>query len=393
MSLSFWDDLKLLVWSRVADMECPSIISVGYGKFSSRIHEKAGGKRLPLEGSIEVTERCNMQCAHCYISLPAGDIEACRQELSCDEIFGIIDQVAQEGCLWLLFTGGEPFLRPDFPEIYMQAKRKGLLITIFTNGTLLTPKIVDQLAEYPPFSIEITLYGRSKEVYERVTGVPGSFQQCMTGINLLLERKLPLKLKTVVMRMNQHELPDIKDFAKSLGVDFRYDAELNMGVDARNTPARQRITPEEVVQLDQNDSKRMKGWQEFCARYPVPVRSDRIYQCGAGMSTFHINSFGRLSCCMMARNPSFDLRESTFHQGWLFFFPQVLEQEWTSESKCRDCSLTALCNRCPGIAQLEHGNQEAPIDYHCLITHLRANAIGYMTNNLEKTYDKKNKTV
>ncbi len=368
-------------------MECPSIISTGYGEFSNRIHAKSGGRRIPLEGSIEVTERCNMRCAHCYISLPAGDIRASRQELSCDEFIGIIDQVVQEGCLWILFTGGEPFLRPDFLKIYMQAKRKGLLITLFTNGTLLTPKIVEQLALYPPFSIEITLYGRSKETYERVTGVPGSFQHCMTGITLLLERKLPLKLKTVVMRTNQHELSDIKDFAKSLGVDFRYDAELNMGVDDRYTPARQRITPEEIVQLDQNDSKRMKGWREFCERYPVPLRSDRIYQCGAGMGTFHINSFGRLSCCTMARNPSFDLRDGTFYQGWANFLPQVLEQEWTSDSKCRRCDLTALCNRCPGIAQLEHGNQEAPVDFFCRITHLRAIEIGYMTNKLERTYD------
>jgi len=58
---------------------------------------------------------------------------------------GILDEVADAGCLWLLITGGEPLLRPDFRDIYMYAKRKGFLITLFTNGTLLDADIADQL--------------------------------------------------------------------------------------------------------------------------------------------------------------------------------------------------------------------------------------------------------
>ena len=100
-----------------------------------------------------------------------------------------------EGCLWFLLTGGEPLVRRDFLEIYQYIKRKGLLATVFTNGTLLTPKIADVLAEWRPFAIEITLYGRTQETYERVTGIPGSHARCMRGIELIMERGLPLNLK------------------------------------------------------------------------------------------------------------------------------------------------------------------------------------------------------
>ena len=118
----------------------------------------------------------------------------------------MIDEIAAAGCLWLLYTGGEVFLRPDFLDIYTRAKGQGLLITLFTNATLITPEIADVLAARPPFSIEVTVYGRSREVYERVTRVPGSYDRCLKGIERLRERGLPLKLKTMALTLNRHEL-------------------------------------------------------------------------------------------------------------------------------------------------------------------------------------------
>src|SRR5439155_23363128 len=118
------------------------------------------------------------------------------RKLTRDDHFRILDELANTGCLWMLYTGGEIFARRDFLEIYGYAKRKGFLITLFTNGTLITARVADILAVARPFSIEITLYGRTRETYEQLTGIPGSFDKCMRGIDLLLERGLPLKLKT-----------------------------------------------------------------------------------------------------------------------------------------------------------------------------------------------------
>jgi MoaA/NifB/PqqE/SkfB family radical SAM enzyme len=74
-------------------------------------------------GSAEVTARCNLRCAHCYINLPADDRAARQRELSLQDWRRIIDEIVAEGCLWLLFTGGEPLVRPDFPDIYLHAKK------------------------------------------------------------------------------------------------------------------------------------------------------------------------------------------------------------------------------------------------------------------------------
>src|SRR3990170_6933236 len=164
--------------------------TVSYGVFSQTFHERTMRLQLPLSGTIEVTRRCPLTCVHCYNNLPMADAEARRAELTCDEHCRILDELAEAGCLWLLYTGGEIFARRDFLDIYTYAKKKGFLLTLFTNGTLVTPRVADHLAAWRPFAIEITLYGRTKQTYERLTGIPGSYEQCMRGIHLLKERGL-----------------------------------------------------------------------------------------------------------------------------------------------------------------------------------------------------------
>ncbi len=131
-------------------MECELFPKSGYGEFSERLHQKAASLHIPVSGSLEVTQRCNLRCMHCYI--PLSKRKGPRKvELSISEIQHILDEIKEAGCLWLLLTGGEPLLRTDFLDIYKFAKHKGFLLTLFTNGTLLTPRIADVLCEWRPF--------------------------------------------------------------------------------------------------------------------------------------------------------------------------------------------------------------------------------------------------
>src|ERR1700722_5241974 len=183
---------------------------LSYQDFSASLHGSLFSQRIPINGTIEVTRRCPLTCLHCYNNLPLQDLDARASELTYEEHCRILDEIVEAGCLWLLYTGGEIFARKDFLDIFTYAKRRGLLITLFTNGTLITPKIADYLTQYRPFGIEITLYGRTEETYERLTGVSGSYAKCLQGIKLLMERKLPLKLKTVAVTVNKHEIWEMK---------------------------------------------------------------------------------------------------------------------------------------------------------------------------------------
>ncbi|MEE9523617.1 MAG: radical SAM protein, partial [Thermodesulfovibrionales bacterium] len=116
---------------------------VKYQDVSSRIHHKAvtGNKRVPVNATLELTYRCNNRCVHCYCNLPTGDKIARESELSLEEIEKIFDELKEMGCLWLLITGGEPLLRDDFSQVYLAAKSRGFLVTVFTNGILVDDEV------------------------------------------------------------------------------------------------------------------------------------------------------------------------------------------------------------------------------------------------------------
>ena len=360
-------------------MGCPDPTS--YGEFTRALHAKLGGKRWPATGTIEMTWRCNLSCAHCYNNLPAGNVAARRAELTREEHFRILDEVADAGCLWLLYTGGEIFTRRDFIDIYTYAKRKGFLITLFTNGTAVTPRIADFLAEWQPFRIETTLYGRTRETYERFTGVPGSYDRCMRGVRLLVDRGLPLSLKTVVTAINRHELGAMKRFAeRELGVKFRFDAMVNARLDGAPGPAALRLRPEEIVALDLGDRARRREWDKALATHQAVVPGDggrpSLYSCGGGVHGFAVDPYGTLRICALSTGDGYDLRTGNFREGWEQTLGRVRAKPATRRTKCTDCTLKMFCGMCPAMGELEHQDAERAVEPFCEVGHLRAVALG-----------------
>ena len=351
-----------------------------YAEFSKKIHGQVSPtSRRPINGTIEVTRRCNLSCVHCYNNLPAGDPEARARELSLEEHRRILDELAEAGTLWILYTGGEIFSRADFLEIYRYAKQKGFLITLFTNGMAITESRADVLAQWRPFAVEITLYGHTQETYERLTGVAGSFARVRKAIEVLLERRLPLKLKTVVLKENQHELAAMKDFAESLGVEFKFDAMINPRLDGSLAPLATRLDPTEVVALDLQDPKRLQAWDHFCEHFHGPAqprgREDRLYHCGGAVNSFSISPYGELGLCGFSQGDLFDLRRGSFKEGWDSFLGKVVERRVQLATKCTTCHLKSLCGMCPAYGELENGDPEKPVDFLCHVAHLRAHIL------------------
>lgn len=351
-----------------------------YGEFSEKLHQKWTRRRVPLDGTIEITHRCSLKCSHCYNSLPIDDAGARLSELSYEEHCRIVDEITDAGCLWLLFTGGEAFVRDDFLDIYTYSKQKGLLISLFTNGTLITPRVADHLARYTPFSIEITLYGRTKKTYESISGVPGSFEKCLQGISLLRERNLPLRIKTMVVTANRHEIWDMQRFVRrDLGLEFRFDAMINPKIDCSQSPLAFRLTPAEVVELDLMDPARINAWKSFACQFNGPVHasagSDEMYHCGGGINSFSINPQGKMNLCVFSQCDSYDLRQGSFRNAWEDYLLNVRRKKTTGRSKCTACEIKAMCGMCPANGELEEKNPESPVDFLCQVAHLRCYAL------------------
>ena len=337
-------------------------------------------RRIPLQGTVETTFRCNLACVHCYVNKPAGDADEKARELPLARLKELIDEAVASGCLEVLFTGGEILIRPDFEELYLYAVSKGLLVILFTNGTMVTDKVADLLANHKPLRVEITLYGMTPETYDKVTQVPGSFAKCMAGIDRLMQRGIAMKLKTIALTWNMHEIDSMRAFAASKGLEFKFDGFLNPRVDCgSNRNAELQVSPEQLLALDLADPARMEEFKKFCEKaIPAPEAQEvreQVYTCGAGQTSFTVDPYGNMQLCQLSRKASYNLKGGTFDQAWNEFFPMLRARKWQSNSVCRKCNLLSLCASCPGAAEMEHGDVESLVQNFCEATHLRAHAL------------------
>ena len=354
---------------------------VGYVEYFTTLDTKMESRRAPLFAIIELTERCNLRCEHCYIHDPARDSELEAKELTTEQWYRVFDELAEAGCLWMTWTGGEILFRSDFVTLYRYAKAKGFLITLFTNGTLMRPELVDLLREWYPQCVEITLYGMSGETYEKVTGVRRAFKRAIETIEGLALAGIPLRLKTVVMKLNRHELRAMYDYAASLGIDFRHDGVLRPTFHGKDINEL-RLTAAEVVALD---FMRPTAAESFMTAYKMSADaavanplydSGRLYNCGASFRSFHIDPYGQLTGCHMVREPGYDLRKGTFQDGWDRFLANMRSVRVTKDLPCYQCELVGLCQRCPAFSQLENADPETVVEYACIVAHLRAERLG-----------------
>lgn len=331
-----------------------------------------GNGRYPLDGTLELTERCDLNCVHCYINQPAGSQIIRQKEMTTNQVKLVLDKIATAGCLFLEITGGEPLLRPDFPEIYMYARQLGMIVTLLTNATMLTPELVDLLAASKPHLVDISVYGATKETYESVTRIPGSFARFINGLDLLHERHIRISLKSIILTKNKHEIPAMQHLAEKYGCELRYDGILWPRIDGDEDPYPYRLSARELVVMDLENAQRAEEWKEQADVFTgKQVRNDYVFSCGAGLRSFHIDSSGLMASCTMVRKPGYNLLEVSFEEAWekLGDLRRMMRQQKTV---CQTCTAGPLCSQCPGWSQLVHGDYETPVNYVCEIGQLRA---------------------
>ena len=346
-------------------------------------------RRAPIGFDLELTARCNLDCRHCYINVPAGDRAAKARELSVAEIDRIGGEAAALGVVWCLLTGGEPLLRRDFLDAYLTLKKKGLLLSVYTNGTLIGREHIDLFRQYPPRDIELTVYGVTRETYERVTRVPGSFNAFRRGLGLLKAGGVRVRLKAMALRSNVHELPRIAEFCRRETKDFfRFDPFLHLRLDRDATRNKEieaeRLTAAEVVAIERADAERFRALEEYCDVIIPPEAEGsecrHLFRCGAGQRNFAVGPDGSFKLCSSLVHPEFvhDLRRGSLAQAWQHFVPKVLKRETDAEgflARCARCRIVNLCLWCPANAYLETGEVDASVDKFCQMAHAREEAL------------------
>ncbi|MCG5052712.1 MAG: radical SAM protein [Myxococcales bacterium] len=350
---------------------------ISYTAFTGAVRNAALSARRPLSAAVELTHRCPLACRHCYNNLPQND-PASRQELSVAEHHRFVDELVAAGSLWMLYTGGEIFARKDFFPIYEYAHDRGMLVTLFTNGVLVNESVVQRLSARRPFSIEVTLYGASNATYERMTGLRDGFDRCLRALEALKAAGLPLKLKTVPTTHNLEDLPRMREVADRLGVAFKFDALVNPRTDCSSSPLRVRLTADEIVALDLQDTRRVDAWRALHLSHGVPsAQADLQYHCGAGITSFALDPYGRISMCVLSAREFYDWRSGSLSEAWNGFLRQVRARPITRPTKCNHCALKSMCGMCPANAEMHSGGDpEEPVEFLCEVAHLRAATLG-----------------
>jgi MoaA/NifB/PqqE/SkfB family radical SAM enzyme len=338
-----------------------------YGPLVRELQLRSASRRQPIGGVFELTERCNLACCMCYIRQSPDNAVRQAKELSAAAWVDLARQAVDNGTVFLLLTGGEVFLRPDFFKIYAPLTRLGLVITLFTNGTLLSETEAARLAQAPPSRTEITVYGATADTYESVTGVSGSYARCCAGIEALLKHSVPLSLKSTITRQNMNELDAMRRMAQNWGLPFSAASLLHKRSDGGFSDiAGCRLSAAECVALEADDrvfTEKMKA-----VLLDADLRRARNFSCDAGTTSFLVNSQGEMKTCFNLPVPAPRPLETGFRTAWKDL------QAWVDSAPplapvCLACDAGAYCPRCPAWSASETGTLSEPVPYLCEIAH------------------------
>lgn len=348
------------------------------------LFEKASRQKIPLSGTFELSPVCNFSCRMCYVRKTAAEVAASpRPIMTLDRWLELARQARDAGMLYLLLTGGEPFLWPDFWPLYEQLHGMGFVISINTNGSLIDDAAVARLAKMPPSRINITLYGASDDTYYRLCGVHGAFDRVDHAITALRQAGILVKLNGSLTPQNAGDLPAMVRYGDSHGLI--YEANAYMFPPLRRDPSmvgrNDRFTPRQAAQChmrryrlqygEETYQKYLRDVVQGLAAPPGLEEScvdprDGTIRCRAGKAAFWITWDGWMTPCGMMPQPRVDLTGRSFAQAW----QQVVEQcaALRLSGVCTTCPNRQMCHSCAAMAMAETGTADGIPKYLCEMT-------------------------
>ena len=331
-------------------------------KSLDRIILKAEEKKIPLSAHLDITYKCNLNCVHCYCQGLSEEFTRGQPEMDTATIKRVLDQLAETGSLYLGISGGEALTHPDFFEILCHGRKRNFCISLLTNGTLVNEDVAARLEEISLRSVQMSLYGITREVHDAVTRIPGSFAKTTEAVRALKEHKLRVVLTSVIMEQNIQQATEISKFARELGADdYSFSVDISPKNDGSISPQRYQISPEKIREFfSKIGLDRPNGAPD------IPEEPLAKEVCAAASTGCYISPFGEVYPCVQLLVPMGNIREKSFREIW--YTPSGLRTELDSLKtygdmpECRACNYVKVCRKCLGIAQLETGDMKKCYD-------------------------------
>lgn len=308
----------------------------------------------PIAAMIEIADRCNEVCVHCY------QIQGQKGEMTTEQVERVIDELADLGVLFLTFSGGEPTLRSDFLQLVAHARSRGFAVKVFTNALTMTPALAQALSDLAVFEVQISLYSHRPEVHDWVTRVPGAFDRVVAGVRELVSRGVAVVLKTPLMSFNEDEYREYIEHAVGLGCSFQLDPVMNAREGGGRDPQAFRMSDEAYLRAHRDHALGKVGVE------PPPVPLSRK-PCGACSGNVHVEANGELRPCTLLEVPVGNALEDGVAAAWTDNpdARAIRHITWGDIHGCRDCDLRPWCFRCFANARAETGDALGPYEGAC----------------------------
>ncbi len=342
------------------------------------LHHKGGKLGLPVSGTFELTARCNFNCPMCYVHLCKDEIAKRGQELTAQQWISLAKQATDAGMMFALITGGEPFLRKDFFEIYDAMKNMGLMISINTNASLVRGETLQRLIDNPPFRMNISLYGGSSDTYKNMCG-NDAFEQVKETIRTLKNAGVDIRLNLSLTPHNKADMERIFEISRELSVQIKCNTYMYPPVRVKGEAEEgRRFSPAEAAQLATSWEKLRLSREDFITRErnllslcsvdenSCTVDADEGVSCRAGRSSFWLTWDGRLLPCGMITSPCAQPLSDGFLPAW----EKVKEEtkKIRMPHKCVNCPKKKICNICAAVCVTETGAFDRVPEYMCHYT-------------------------
>ena len=347
------------------------------GTVELKLCEKATERLSPINGILELTPLCNMNCDMCFVRLSPQELQKQQGRLrSGEEWISLAEEMRRAGTLFILLTGGEPLLHPDFRDIYITLKKMGMILTVNTNGTLIDEKWADFFARYKPRRINITLYGKDEETYEKLCHFSKGYRCMRKAVALLLERHVDVKINSSITPKNIHDLDELCNIANDINTAWKYDTYMYPASRERLTAFDQqaRLSPQEAAaaRVRIMEKKEKKEFLHTATRLlalgnvPEGELVPSLVKCRAGRSSFAINWQGKMRACIMLTNPEADVFSLGFSGAWKKITNAI--SKIRLNAKCSACTMREVCQSCAACAFLETGTFDGVPEYMCQYT-------------------------
>lgn len=330
--------------------------TVSYGKLINEAIKNARKTDTPISGSFELTPLCNLDCKMCYVHLSDPTVKA--RMLSGDEWIGLMGQAIAHGMVNALLTGGEAMTHPDFVKIYMYLIEQGVNVRVKTNGILLNKEMIDLFTEYPPYVVDVSLYGCDGESYRAVTG-HDVFDTVTANVRAAIAAGLRVQLMITPSAYMLPWVDQVMEYAWTFGAE---NVQVNNMLFEAN-PGTGRSMEDFGLSLEENARIHRRQLElfrhamqtqteeeaEFMGDIPEdePHILPRGLYCNAGRTTFAMNWDGAMGPCLGFPRDVIcaDVKNIGFEKAWREVNRGV--KDYVVPEECHTCAYNTKCHYCP----------------------------------------------